>query len=144
MYRSGTPTSKIAAWAGVAETTVRYHLQIAAKQDPRLQDERKAALAPPPEPRTTEVGLRNLAEVLAFHDAQGRLPVAHGKTARERALRRITQPHVRDKQAFTGLSAAKDRFLDAAQRKPGLLPRVMPIGGQVEPSAQLKAVPTGL
>lgn len=85
LYRLGTPTSKIASWAGVAETSVRYHLQIAAKQDPRLRDEHQAALAPP-EPRTTEVGLRNLAEVLAFHNAQGRLPVGHGKTARERAL----------------------------------------------------------
>jgi hypothetical protein len=85
LYRVGTPTSKIAAGAGVAETTVRYHLQIAAKQDPGIRDEHKAALAPP-EPRTTEVGLRNLAEVLVFHDAQGRLPVGHGKTARERAL----------------------------------------------------------
>ncbi|MFP3460073.1 helicase associated domain-containing protein [Arthrobacter globiformis] len=85
LYRSGTPTSKIAAWAGVAETTVRYHLQLAAKQEPAIRDEHKAALAPP-QPRTTEVGLRNLAAVLAFHKAQGRVPIGHGKTARERAL----------------------------------------------------------
>jgi hypothetical protein len=58
-------------------------------------------------------------------------------------VRRTTQPDVREKQAFTGRSAAKDRLLGAAQRRPGLLARVMPIGGQVEPSAQLKAVPTG-
>jgi hypothetical protein len=45
-YRLGTPTSQIAAGAGVAETTVRYHLQIAAKQDPSIRDEHKAALSP--------------------------------------------------------------------------------------------------
>jgi len=85
LYRQGTPTAKIAASAGVAETTVRYHLQLAAKQDPAIRGEHKVALAPPL-PRITDGGLRNLAEVLAFYDAQGRLPVGHGKTARERAL----------------------------------------------------------
>lgn len=60
LYRRGTPTSKIAVWAGVAETTVRYHLQIAAKQNPGIRDEHKAA--GPPELRTSEAGLRNLAE----------------------------------------------------------------------------------
>ena len=30
MYRLGIPTPKISAGAGVAETTVRYHLAIAA------------------------------------------------------------------------------------------------------------------
>lgn len=85
LYRVGTPTSKIAAGAGVAETTVRYHLQIAAKQDPGIRDEHKAALSAPA-PRTSDAGLRNLAEVVAFYEAQGRLPVGHGKTARERAL----------------------------------------------------------
>ena len=85
LYRLGTPTSKIAAGAGVAETTVRYHLQIAAKQDPSIRDEHKAALYPTA-PRTPAAGLRNLADVLAFHEAQGRLPVSHGRTKRERAL----------------------------------------------------------
>ncbi|MDP9988773.1 DNA-binding CsgD family transcriptional regulator [Arthrobacter oryzae] len=83
-YRQGAPTSTIAAAAGVAETTVRYHLQIAAKADPGIRDEHKAALAPAP--RKSGAGLRNLADVLAFHEAHGRLPVSHGKTARERAL----------------------------------------------------------
>lgn len=85
LYRRGMQTSKIAAWAGVAKTTVRYHLQLAATQDPSLRDEHKAALVAPA-PRTSEAGLRNLVAVLAFYEAQGRLPVGHGKTARERAL----------------------------------------------------------
>jgi len=85
MYRQGIPTSRIAALAGAAETTVRYHLQIAAKAEPGIREEHKAALAPAA-PRTSEAGLRNLADVLAFHEAHDRLPVSHGKTSRERAL----------------------------------------------------------
>ena len=85
MYRKGIPTSKIASIEGVAETTVRYHLQIAARAEPGIRDEHKAALAPTP-PRTPEAGLRNLADVIAFHGTEGRLPVTHGKSAKERAL----------------------------------------------------------
>lgn len=59
MYRKGIPTSKIAAIEGVAETTVRYHLQIAAREEPGIRGEHKAAL-PPPAKRTPEAGLRNL------------------------------------------------------------------------------------
>jgi hypothetical protein len=85
MYRKGIPTSKIASIEGVAETTVRYHLQIAARAEPGIREEHKAALAPAP-PRTPEAGLRNLADVIAFHETEGRPPVTHGKSARERAL----------------------------------------------------------
>ena len=81
MYRKGIPTSEIAAIANVAETTVRYHLQIAAVQKPGIRDEHKAAL-PPRVRRTPEAGLRNLADVIAFHESEGRLPVTHGITAR--------------------------------------------------------------
>ncbi|UKA73400.1 helicase associated domain-containing protein [Arthrobacter sp. FW306-06-A] len=83
-YRQGTPTSTIAAAAGVAETTVRYHLQIAVKADPGIRDEHKAAQ--PPARRKSEAGLWNLADVLAFLESHGRLPVSHAKAARERAL----------------------------------------------------------
>lgn len=85
MYRRGISAPRIAALEGVAETTVRHHLQIAARADPGLRDAHKAALAPTA-PRTTEVGMRNLADILAFHESVGRLPVTHGKSARERAL----------------------------------------------------------
>lgn len=83
MYRQGIPTPKIAAGAGVAETTVRYHVAIAAKQDPGLRAEHQAAL-PPAEPRLTAAGQRNLEEILALYRDQGRLPTRH--TGRERAL----------------------------------------------------------
>jgi hypothetical protein len=85
MYRKGIPTSKIAALEDVAETTVRYHLQIAARSEPGIRDEHKAAFSFAVR-RTPEAGLRNLAEVIAFHESEGRLPVTHGKSARERAL----------------------------------------------------------
>lgn len=85
MYRKGITASRIAALENVAETTVRYHLQIAARAEPGIRDEHKAAL-PPPAPRTPEAGLRNLTDVIAFYESEGRLPVAHGKSAKERAL----------------------------------------------------------
>lgn len=69
----------------VAETTVRYNLQIAARAEPGLRDEHKAALLPPTR-RTPEAGLRNSANVIGFHEVEGRLPVIHGKSAREQAL----------------------------------------------------------
>lgn len=85
MYRKGIPASKIAAITRTAETTVRYHLQSAVRADPGLRDQHHAALTAPA-PRLTQAGLRNLADVLAFHQAEGRPPKSGGKTARERAL----------------------------------------------------------
>lgn len=84
MYRQGIPTPKIAAGAGVAETTVRYHLGVAAKQDPGLRAAHRAAV-PPAAPRVTKPGQRNMEEILAFYEASGRLPVA-SRSARETAL----------------------------------------------------------
>lgn len=84
MYRKGIPTPKIAAGAGVAETTVRYHMAIAARQDPGLRAAHQAAL-PPAVPRVTEPGQRNMEEILAFYEAEGRLPVA-SRSVRETAL----------------------------------------------------------
>ena len=63
---------------------VRYHLAIAARQDSGLRQEHQAALPAPP-PRVTDAGRRNLADVLAFFEAEGRLPV-NGRSPRESAL----------------------------------------------------------
>lgn len=83
MYRRGITTSKVAALAGVAETTVRYHLAIAAKLEPSLRGEhRQAALV---RSRITAAGLQNLEDVLALYRSEGRLP-KKGVSARERAL----------------------------------------------------------
>ncbi|MGM9474215.1 hypothetical protein ACS5PJ_19680 [Pseudarthrobacter sp. YS3] len=43
MYRQGIPSPKIAAGAGAAASTVRYHLHLAIQVDPGLRDEHKAA-----------------------------------------------------------------------------------------------------
>ncbi|MBE4720513.1 helicase associated domain-containing protein [Pseudarthrobacter sp. AB1] len=85
MYRRGVPTSKIAALEGMAVTTIRYHLQIAARTDPGIRVEHTAALTSA-KPRTPVAGLRNLNDVIAFFQAKGRLPATGGKTPRERAL----------------------------------------------------------
>ncbi|MUU70536.1 helicase associated domain-containing protein [Pseudarthrobacter sp. GA104] len=83
MYRRGIPTPKIAAGAGVAETTVRYHLAIAAKQEPGIRAEHQAAL-PVARQRLTAAGRRNLEDIIAFYQAVGRLPTR--RSAREKAL----------------------------------------------------------
>lgn len=84
MYRQGISTPKIAAGAGVAESTVRFHLAKAAKQEPGLRAEHQAAL-PPPAPRVTAAGQRILDDLLAFYEAEGRLPV-RGRSHRESTL----------------------------------------------------------
>ncbi|WP_227008360.1 helicase associated domain-containing protein [Pseudarthrobacter sp. AB1] len=82
---AGISAARIAVLEGTPASTVRYHLQAAKRADPGLPAEHQAALATPTR-RTPKAGLRNLADVLAFHQSTGRLPVSHGKSARERAL----------------------------------------------------------
>lgn len=84
MYRQGIPTPKIASVAGAAETTVRYHLAIAAKQDPGLRAEHQAARRKPG-PRMTGAGKRNLDDLIAFYQDANRLPIS-GRSPRESAL----------------------------------------------------------
>jgi Helicase associated domain len=83
MYRQGIPASKIAAGNSVAETTVRYHLAIAARLDPRIRAEHQAALPVSPQ-RLTAAGRRNLEDIIAFYKSQGRLPTR--RSAREKTL----------------------------------------------------------
>lgn len=84
MYRHGITSPKIAEGAGVAESTVRYHLHLAAKAEPGLRDDHKAAARKVT--RHSSAGLRNLNDTIAFHAAAGRLPTMGGSTPRERAL----------------------------------------------------------
>ncbi len=84
MYRKGLPSEKIAAVTGAPWSTVRYHLGIAAKAEPGLRAEHKAARGAAS--RETSRGLQNMADTIAFHENEGRLPRAGGNTARERAL----------------------------------------------------------
>lgn len=72
-YRRGITTPKIAAGARVAETTVRYHLAIAAKQNPAIRAEHQAALPVSPQ-RLTAAGRQNLEDILALYEKEARLP----------------------------------------------------------------------
>lgn len=117
MYRQGIPTSKIATGAGVAETTVRYHLAIAARLDPRIRAGHQAAL-PAALPRLTLAGRRNLEDIIAFYKTKGRLPIFI-RPAREKAL--AVWLHRRRKEAAQGtLSPAYADALDVIPdwRKP--------------------------
>lgn len=110
MYRKGIPAAKIAALTRVAESVVRHHIAIAAKQDPVLRAEHQAALPPAPA-MITEAGQRNVDDIVEFYALEGRLPV-NGRSARESALAGwLTR---RRKQAATGtLSPAYARALDS-------------------------------
>lgn len=85
MYRRGITAARIAALVDAPSSTVRYHLQAAKKADPGLPAEHQAAQVAPAK-RTPKLGLRNLADVIAFHQSEGRLPGTGGKTPREKAL----------------------------------------------------------
>lgn len=82
MYRQGIPSTKIAAEVGVAESTVRYHLHIAAQGEPSIRDEHKAAANAVI--RNSPAGIRNMHDIIAIYNAEGRLP--GGASARDRAL----------------------------------------------------------
>jgi hypothetical protein len=84
MYRQEIPSPKIAAEAGVAESTVRYHLHLAVQTDPSIREEHNAANGSVP--RNSPAGVRNMKDTIAFYEAEGRLPSTHGVSARERAM----------------------------------------------------------
>lgn len=83
MYRQGIPSPVIAAAAGVAKSTVRYHLHIAAKANPSIRDEHRAAAGAPVQP--SGAGLRNMENLIALYKTEGRLPFK-AKSPGERAL----------------------------------------------------------
>jgi hypothetical protein len=95
-------------------STVRYHLQVAVRADLGLREEHQASLVTsakrPPKP-----GLRNLADVLIFHRAGGRQPVAQGESPRERALG--VWLHRRRQESSTG--ALSPTYQDALAVIPG-------------------------
>ncbi|MBT2515508.1 helicase associated domain-containing protein [Arthrobacter sp. ISL-30] len=85
MYRRGIAPSKIADVCGAAVTTVRYHLQIAAKRDPGLRGEHAAAL-PLTVRDPSDASLQKMQDLVTFYQAEGRLPAAHAKSSHEQAL----------------------------------------------------------
>lgn len=64
-------------------TTVRYHLQIAAKADPGLRRDHAAAM---PGKVPSNTALQRMHDLISFYRKEGRLPAAHGKTSREQTL----------------------------------------------------------
>lgn len=84
MYQRGIPSAKIAAEAGVAVSTVRYHLRMAAQAVPSIRDEHKASAGSVI--RNTPAGVRNMNDTVALYKAEGRLPSTGAASARERAL----------------------------------------------------------
>lgn len=86
MYRQGLTTTQIAATAGAAQNTVRYHLAIAAVTEPSIRDDHRNATRPPPVTRITAAGLQNLHDTLALYKAEGRFPSTKSSSAREVAL----------------------------------------------------------
>ena len=84
MYRNGIPTPRIAAVTGMAASTVRYHMRIAAQADPDIKVQHK--LARGPVSPATAGGLQSMADTISFYEREGRLPSIGGYTARERAL----------------------------------------------------------
>jgi hypothetical protein len=86
MYRQGLTTAKIAATAGAAQSTVRYHLAIAAATEPSLRDDHRNAARPRPSTRVTAEGLQNLNDTIALYKAEDRLPSTKASSARERTL----------------------------------------------------------
>ena len=84
MYRQGIPSPKIAAAAGVAKSTVRYHLHIAAQADRLIREAHQAAAGAPVQP--SSAGLRNMEDLIALYKTQGKLPSFKGPSPRERAL----------------------------------------------------------
>ena len=83
MYRRGIEPAKIAGVCGAAVTTVRYHLQVAAKADPGLRGEHAAAV---PLYVPSETALQRMLDLVSFFRVEGRLPAAHGKSSTEQSL----------------------------------------------------------
>jgi hypothetical protein len=110
MYRQGIPSPMIASGAGAAESTVRYHLRLAAQEDPGLRAAHKAAVGRFGRP--TSAGVQNLNDTIAFYEAEGRLPTTGGKTMRERSLGVWLHRRRQDAAAGT-LSPAYREVLDA-------------------------------
>ncbi|MFJ6376291.1 helicase associated domain-containing protein [Pseudarthrobacter oxydans] len=110
MYRRGITPAKIAAGAGAAESTVRYHLAIAARLEPSIRDEHRKAVPVPA--RITTAGRQNLDDILALLRGEGRLPTTAGASARERALG-VWLHRRREEAAHEVLSPVYQEALDA-------------------------------
>ncbi|MBP1135651.1 hypothetical protein JOE31_001883 [Arthrobacter sp. PvP023] len=115
MYRQGLTTAKIAATAGAAQSTVRYHLAIAITAEPSIRDEHRNATRVPPVTRLTSGGLQNLTDTIALYRAEGRLPSTKSASPRERALATWLTRRRQDRDRGTLAST----YSDGLQEIPG-------------------------
>lgn len=85
LYRRGMSTSRIAKWAGVPANTVRYHISLAANDEPALREQNRNSANTAPS-RVTARGKTNMKDLLSLYAHEGRLPSASANDPRERAL----------------------------------------------------------
>lgn len=105
MYRRGIGPTKIAHVCGAAVTTVRYHLQIAAQNNPGLRHEHAAA-SPVNVPSGS--ALQRMHDLIAFYRTEGRLPAAHAKSSTEQTLANWLYRRRRESTAGTLPSALRE------------------------------------
>lgn len=111
MYRRGLPASRIASLSDAAGSTVRYHLHIAANEDPSIRAEHRRAASPRPV-RMDGRSLKNLEDVIALYRAERRLPSSRAKSARERALSSWLGRKRQDSANGTLSPSVKDRLAE--------------------------------
>ncbi len=122
MYGRGVSTSSIAKLAGAGASTVRYHLRLAADSEPAIRDHHLAAATKPA--RVTKDGLANMADLVALHEHEGRLPFTKSTDVRERALAMWLQGRRQDFDAGT-LAPEYSRWPKSRIRRPKT-PRGLP------------------
>ncbi|PVZ52239.1 helicase associated domain-containing protein [Arthrobacter sp. H-02-3] len=88
MYRLGLSRRRIAALVRAEPATVGYHLVIARRQDPGLEAKHQAAAGAAPVPHPSPADLARLDELIAWVEAEGRLPSDRSGQRSERSMAR--------------------------------------------------------
>jgi hypothetical protein len=88
MYRLGLSRKRIAELVRAEPATVGYHLVIARRRDPGLEAAHQAAAGAAPVPCTSARSLARMEEVIAWIQAEGRLPRDRSEDKDERSMAR--------------------------------------------------------
>lgn len=86
MYRLGLSRKRIADLVGAEPATVGYHLVIARRRDPRLEEAHLAATKTEPDPSPSS--LARIDEIVAWIESMGRLPSERSENKEERSMAR--------------------------------------------------------
>lgn len=86
MYRLGLSRKRIAELVRAEPATVGYHLVIARRRDPELEAAHLAAAVSKPKP--SALNLARLGEIIAWIEAEGRLPRERSENKAERSMAR--------------------------------------------------------